>query len=126
MNKPLYLILVGIMSTPLFTQAITPTASTMQLAVVERQSDKTMNGVWIDVRSAREFAQGHLKNAVNIPYDEIADKIATLAPNKEHPIHLYCRSGNRANIALQTLKTLGYHNVINHGGYEDLLKQGLQ
>ena len=126
MKKQVYIMLAGVTLLPLFAQAATPTDKTMPLQVVERQSDNKTRGVWIDVRSAQEFAQGHLENAVNIPYDELTDNIATLVTDKDHPIHLYCRSGSRANIALQTLKKLGYRNVINHGGYEDLLKQGLQ
>ena len=83
-------------------------------------------GVWIDVRSADEFKQGHLSNAINVPHDKIAQQIAQIEPNKNAPINLYCRSGRRAEVALQELKKLGYNQVINHGGYDDLIKQGLK
>ena len=83
-------------------------------------------GVWIDVRSADEFKQGHLSDAINVPHDKIAQQIAQIEPNKNAPINLYCRSGRRAEVALQELKKLGYTQVINHGGYDDLIKQGLK
>lgn len=83
-------------------------------------------GVWIDVRSAEEFAEGHLNGAVNIPVSEIAAKIAKVSPNKNAPVNLYCRSGNRAEVALRTLKEMGYTNVTNHGGYDDLVKKGVR
>lgn len=83
-------------------------------------------GVWIDVRTPEEFKQGHLKGALNIPADQIAAKIAAVSPDKKAPVNLYCRSGRRAEAALQELKKMGYTNVTNHGGYEDLLKKGLK
>lgn len=83
-------------------------------------------GIWIDVRSAQEFNEGHLQDALNIPHSEIAEKIAQVSPNKDAPINLYCRSGRRAEEALNVLKNLGYTNVTNHGGYQELLKKGLK
>lgn len=83
-------------------------------------------GVWIDVRTPEEFGQGHLAGALNIPADRIAARIASVSPDKQAPVNLYCRSGRRAEAALQVLKKMGYTNVTNHGGYEDLLKQGLK
>ena len=89
------------------------------------QSEKA-KGVWIDVRSAEEFNAGHLQNAVNIPHDKIIEGIKALGSDKDAPINLYCRSGRRAEAALTELKNAGYTNVINHGGYEDLVKKGLK
>ena len=89
------------------------------------QSEKA-KGVWIDVRSAEEFNAGHLQNAVNIPHDKIIEGVKALGSDKDAPINLYCRSGRRAEAALTELKNAGYTNVINHGGYEDLVKKGLK
>ena len=75
--------------------------------------------VLIDVRSADEFASGHLQGAVNIPHDRITDGIGTVAADKSVPVILYCRSGRRANTALNALKSIGYENVSNYGGLED-------
>lgn len=83
-------------------------------------------GVWIDVRSAEEFKAGHLQGALNISADEIASKIKSISPDKNAPVNLYCRSGRRAEAALQILKKEGYTNVRNHGGYDDLVKKGLK
>lgn len=77
-------------------------------------------GTWIDVRTTEEYQAGHLENAQNIPFDEIKDKIQALNLDKDAPIHLYCKSGRRAEVALNQLKELGYTNVQNHGGYDDL------
>ena len=83
-------------------------------------------GVWIDVRSPEEFNEGHLQGAVNVPHEQIASQIARISPDKNAPVNLYCRSGRRAEVALQELKKLGYTNVTNHGGYQDLLNKGVK
>lgn len=76
--------------------------------------------IWIDVRSSEEFQAGHLEGAINIPHDQIADKLPKIAPDKSAPINLYCRSGNRSNLALLAAENLGYTKVINKGAYKDL------
>lgn len=82
--------------------------------------------VLIDVRTSEEFQDGHLVNAVLIPYDQIAEKITGVAPDKSQPIALYCRSGRRADVALKVLNQMGYSQVVNLGGLEDLLEKGYQ
>lgn len=96
-----------------------------QMPTQQVQTEKAP-GIWIDVRSAEEFRQGHLNGAVNITHTEIAERISQIAPDKNQPINLYCRSGRRAETALTELKKLGYGNVTNHGGYNDLIKAGLK
>ena len=71
--------------------------------------------VLIDVRSAEEFAEGHINKAKNIYYVEIEEKIKTLVPNKSTPIVLYCSMAKRSTQALQKLLDLGYTNVYNLG-----------
>ena len=83
--------------------------------VVSAQDD----AVILDVRSADEYASGHLRDACNIPHDRIAEEIAAVAPDKTVQIILYCRSGRRAATALNALHGLGYENVSNFGGLED-------
>lgn len=94
--------------------------------VVQQVQKVKAEGIWIDVRSADEFQQGHLEGALNITHDQIAERILQVSPNKEQPIHLYCRSGRRAEAAMIELKKLGYSNVTNHGGYDDLIKTGFK
>ncbi|SMF40301.1 phage shock protein E [Alteromonadaceae bacterium Bs31] len=79
--------------------------------------------IWIDVRSANEYSGGAYNNAINIPHDIIDKKIAEVSKDKNASIHVYCRSGNRSGIAKGVLEKMGYTNVVNEGGYEDLLKR---
>ena len=75
--------------------------------------------VLLDVRSADEYASGHLQGARNIPHDKIAEEIAAAVPDKSSVVILYCRSGRRAATALKAMQELGYENVSNFGGLED-------
>ena len=69
--------------------------------------------VFIDVRTASEFQQGHVEGAQLIPYDRIAEGIAELQPGMDTTLYLYCRSGRRAGIAQEALQSMGYTRVIN-------------
>ena len=77
----------------------------------------------IDVRSAEEYKNGHIENAINIPHTEIGEKITDLTKDKKKHIVVYCRSGNRASKAKKVLDKMGYKNVENAGAYEDLKKK---
>lgn len=125
MKKSLLLALSLMMSMPSFAQSQTNTVENNNATEISQISEKAA-GIWIDVRSEEEFKAGHLENAINIPHDQIATQIASVTTNKDEPIHLYCRSGRRAESALQVLKEMGYTNITNHGGYDDLVKQGLK
>ena len=90
------------------------------------QKNAKAQGVWIDVRTPEEFRSGHLQGAINIPVQNIRAAITAASPDKNAPLHLYCRSGRRVELALQELKAMGYTNITNHGGYQDLLNKGLR
>lgn len=75
--------------------------------------------IWIDVRTAEERADGYLVGVSHIPHDQMADRIGEVTTDKDQPIHLFCRSGNRAGIAIETLQKLGYTNLHNEGSFED-------
>lgn len=102
----------------------------VSIVLARKKSDVSCNDFWkkradgafvIDVRSAQEYASGHVDDARNIPHDIIGAKIDSLTSNKTAQILLYCRSGNRSGAAKQTLVGLGYSNVVNAGGYDALV-----
>lgn len=78
--------------------------------------------IWIDCRTAEEFASGHLDGAINISHSDFETELPKKVENKDTALRLYCRSGNRSSQALEVAKKLGYTKVTNEGGYEDLLK----
>ena len=72
--------------------------------------------VIIDVRSPQEFAAGHVEGAINIEHSAIAQQIAKAGASKDDTVLLYCQSGRRSGIALDTLKGLGFSKAENVGG----------
>ena len=79
-------------------------------------------GLLIDVRSLAEFKQSHIEGAGNIPFDQIEKRVAELGDDKNRPIVVYCRSGNRSSIARKTLQKLGFTDVMDGGGIQNLLR----
>ncbi len=73
----------------------------------------------LDVRTAEEYNEGHIENAINIDHEEINEKASTLLPDKKVKILVYCRSGRRSKIAAQALAEMGYTNVLEFGGIID-------
>ena len=77
----------------------------------------TRKGVQIvDVRTATEFADGHIPGAVNIDVNspDFAQQIAKL--NTSKTVALYCRSGRRSKIAAEKVTAAGYKVVELDGG----------
>lgn len=97
-----------------------------QAQTVEVQKIKEAEAIWIDVRTPAEFETGHVNDALNIEYQNLGSAIMSIAPDKNAPINLYCRSGRRSEIARQTLLNMGYTNVINKGAYDMVKKMVTQ
>jgi phage shock protein E len=82
--------------------------------------------LWIDVRTADEYSQGHVAGAIHIPYEQIAGRIGEVTQDKDALIYLYCRSGRRSGIALDTLSDAGFTNTFNVGGLEDARRKAAE
>ena len=65
------------------------------------EEGETGKTIIIDVKTKKEFDQGHLTNAINMPYTKIKEEIKKYAPDLDQKIILYCRSGRRSGIALK-------------------------
>jgi rhodanese-related sulfurtransferase len=65
----------------------------------------------IDVRTAREFAAGHVPGAVNIPFQRIATGATEVAAAKHADVIVYCGHGPRAWIAGAALRRAGFRSV---------------
>ena len=73
------------------------------------------NYIIVDVRTPDEYNEGHLKDAINIPVDEIEENIF----DKTKTILVYCRSGNRSKTAYNSLTKMGY-TAYDMGGYDNI------
>ncbi|WP_195510089.1 CoA-disulfide reductase [Clostridium tyrobutyricum] len=76
------------------------------------------NTTLLDVRSEIEFNNGHLEGAVNIPVDNLRERLEELDKNKE--IIAYCQVGLRGYIAARILSQHGYRVKNITGGYKSL------
>lgn len=74
--------------------------------------------VILDVRSKGEYQGGHIKGSVNIPVDVLRNNLSKL--NKEKPIITCCASGMRSASAKSILKSNGFTEVFNGGGWMNL------
>ncbi len=74
------------------------------------------NYVILDVRTAQEFASGHIPGAALLPNETIGTEDILLLPDKDQLILVYCRSGNRSKQAAEKLAQLGYTNIVEFGG----------
>jgi len=72
--------------------------------------------VILDVRTDKEFAQGHVPGAVHVPLTDIGEKVKKLKKDKD--IVVFCQNGNRSIWAIKRLMGMGYKNLYNlKGGY---------
>ena len=95
------------------------TTQTTGSSVSYQSPDTGESMLVIDVRTKQEYSSGHIKGAINISYNEIANKIENYTSDKNQKILLYCLSGSRSGVALSTLKKEGYTNVENIGSFDD-------
>ena len=72
----------------------------------------------IDVRTKGEFAGGHIKGSVNIPLNLLAGNLGKI--KKDVPIITCCASGMRSASAKSILKSNGFTEVYNGGGWSGL------
>jgi rhodanese-related sulfurtransferase len=70
----------------------------------------------LDVRSAEDFATGHIRGARNVPGAQLAESVDSLKRYKEKPVIVYCEQGASASSAMRELAQLGFAQVVNLRG----------
>ncbi|MFZ2283285.1 MAG: rhodanese-like domain-containing protein [Lutibacter sp.] len=78
--------------------------------------EKSVNQTIIDIRTPQEFSEGHIEGAININYfdDNFLDQIAKY--DKNQPIFIYCRSGNRTTSASKKAADFGFKEIYDLEG----------
>lgn len=76
----------------------------------------TGDALILDVRSAEEFASGHVPGAVNIPHTELGARLDELGNDRAKPVVVYCERGRRAGTAADVLLEGGFGNVLHLAG----------
>ena len=85
-------------------------------ALISRQATGDAGLVILDVRSAEEFAAGHVPGAINVPHDALEGRLSSLPELQDRDVVVYCRSGRRAALALDVLKRHGYSRLLHLAG----------
>ena len=70
--------------------------------------------VIVDVREENEFANGHIKDAINVPLSQLRERMKEIP--KDVPVYVHCRSSQRSYNAVMALQGNGYDNVYNVAG----------
>jgi glyoxylase-like metal-dependent hydrolase (beta-lactamase superfamily II)/rhodanese-related sulfurtransferase len=99
--------------------------------IIDVEADELMmdmphdpNLVVVDVRRETEFADGHLKDAINIPLNEMTDPGALANIEDQHNLYLHCAGGYRSVIAASLMKRQGIHNLRNiNGGWAKIKEE---
>lgn len=80
-----------------------------QEALLEHQSMHPDRLFVLDVRTPREYAEGHVPGAVNVPQEQLASRLAEVPKDKD--VVIYCRSGRRSALAADVLAANGYSRL---------------
>ena len=94
-------------------------------AAHERLADEET--LFLDVREASEWDEGHVPGAVHIPRGSLESRAEGLLPDRSRPVVVYCAGGNRSAFAAKSLEELGYEDVASlTGGFADWKRNGYE
>jgi len=90
-----------------------------QLTNEQIDAIKNRKSCLLDVRSHAEYENEKSQYALNKDVHDIAAGASLNVP-KNMPVYVFCRSGNRSELAKHLLESRGFESVANVGGYKDL------
>jgi len=127
-TKNIYLVMIALVSGgmllwPLLRRgAGGSSVSTLEATQLINRSDALV----VDLRSAEDYAKGHILGARNIPLADLERRAAELDKHKSKPLIVHCGDGNRAGGGVAALRAKGFTGVHNlAGGYAAWLQAGL-
>lgn len=91
----------------------------ISMSEAEEMMKNEKDYIILDVRTAEEYKEGHIPNAINVANETIGEDEISELPNKDQLIMVYCRSGRRSKQAASKLVKLGYTNIVEIGGIID-------
>ncbi len=74
------------------------------------------DGVFLDLRDAADFKQGHIVDAMHIPAAKLEARMAELEKFRDKPIVLVCKMGQQSGAAGKQLKAAGYEKIFKMTG----------
>lgn len=107
-------IIIGVVGVLIVFAIVSRSAMAPLVSPEDAKKLLSQGGQLVDVRSADEYASGHIDGAKNIPVDAIGARAGELG-DIEKPVVVYCRSGARSSRAKNILESKGYKKVYNLG-----------
>jgi apolipoprotein D and lipocalin family protein len=105
------------MPTPAEVAAILSGIDSISPAALRERLQGNAAPVVLDVRTAEEFAAGHVPGAINVPHAVVAaDPAAAVSLARDADIVLYCGTGRRASVAVKALQSAGYSRLTHMTG----------
>ncbi len=84
----------------------------------ETKINNDSNYILVDVRTPKEFKNGHMKNAINVSYFGLTFTDSIKKLNREKSIYMYCQTQHRSPLASKKMKKLGFKTIIDlKGGF---------
>ncbi len=109
------IVLGAMVATAAFAEDLESTkAPSISAAELHARRESGAAPVAIDVRTPEEYASGHIPGAVNVPFDQVAQRIAEI--DAPHGVALYCMVGPRARMGESALLAAGYEKVFHLEG----------
>lgn len=105
----LVLVLAGLITALVITESRrggVGVSSSQLTALINRE-----NAAVLDIRDAKEFREGHITGAINIPFTGVADRLRELSQYKENPIVIVCKMGQHSSTVGKTLRDDGFGDV---------------
>ena len=72
--------------------------------------------ILLDVRTVSEYQSGHIKDSINFPHDQLIQNIDVLDHYRNQPIVVFCRSGRRAQLVIDTLIQNKFDQIVDLEG----------
>jgi hydroxyacylglutathione hydrolase len=98
--------------------------------IIDVEADELMmdipydeNLVVVDVRRPVEFANGHIKGALNLPLNDLIDPLSMAIIEENQNLYVHCEGGYRSAIASSLIKRQGFHNLRNVAGGWNKIKE---
>ena len=83
------------------------------------------DAILVDVRTEDEYNSGYIENSLNIDYFSNDFSVNADKLDKNTPIILYCRSGNRSSMSANKISKLGFKEIYNlEGGILEWIEEG--
>ena len=103
--------LVILLSVCAFLTFAEQTATISQQALLSLMATPENKIVVLDVRTAEEFAEGHIAGAINISHEQINANLSKIIGLKDQTVVVHCRSGRRAISAENDLRAAGFSDL---------------